>query len=151
MNCLITEKCDLWTFQNRVDWSHTTSTSIFRWVWMSVNKRRDCNYSYMSWKIRFCTDIQTHLKIELEVVWDQSTRFWKVQKSYFSKNHLLSDSLKLLKWFYIIHDSMKFWKFWIFIKCKYKNHLMNLSESLNRFDFRKVWCLNFPKPYRLSS
>ena len=137
------EKYDFSTFQNRFDWSHTTSTSIFRCVWMSVKKRRDCNYSYMSWKIRFFIDTQT-----CEI---NRHGFGKFRSHTFQQIHLLSDLIKLLKWFYVIQYSMKFCKIWIFIKCKYKNHLINLSGSLNRFDFRKVWCLNFPKPYRLSS
>ena len=65
--------------------------------------------------------------------------------------YLLSDSLKLIKWFESskLDKILIFKDFWSYIVTQH--HLSYLSESLNKWNFWKVWHLNFLKPYRLSS
>ena len=58
--------------------------------------------------------------------------FGKVRHHTFQKYYLLSDSLKLLKWYHITQYIIKYQKIWFFIKFKYKIYLSNLSESLNK-------------------
>ena len=138
--------------------SNTWTRSICDNILTSKNPKPSSGIEFsksltQKWKFWNVSKAQHEADIDLEVVWGQSIRFWKAYMSYFSKISLiyLSDSLKLLKWFESskLDKILIFKDFWSYIVTHYR--LSYLNESLNKWNFWKVWHLSFPKPYRLFS